>query len=119
MEKNIKELAALFKALSDPTRLKMVMLIKTYQNNLCVGILAQKMGITQPAVSQHLKILKNAGLVEADRIGYHIHYSVNNEALDRLGIRVNEVISKLSVDCEMKDQCKTNSDAINCIEEEA
>ena len=50
---------------------------------LCVNALASLLGVTQSAVSQHLRILKSIGLVKGERRGYHIHYFINSDALER------------------------------------
>jgi ArsR family transcriptional regulator len=80
-----EEQAALFKALSDPTRLKLVHILCHYSESpgLCVNALAQMLEITQSAVSQHLRILKNVGLVNGERQGYHVHYTVDMDAIKR------------------------------------
>jgi ArsR family transcriptional regulator len=85
MKDTVNEQAAIFGALADPTRLKLLKLLHSQQESdaLCVGALTNLLGITQPAVSQHLRILKSAGLVSGERRGYHIHYSVNLEAMKR------------------------------------
>jgi len=70
------------KALADEKRLKILqMLIGT---NLCVGSLANHLGISKPAVSQHLRILRKAGLVKGEKRGYWTHYMVNRRALARI-----------------------------------
>ncbi len=71
------------KALADPSRMRIMELLSG--RNYCVGVLGQILGISAPAVSQHMKILQEAGLVEADKIGYHTHYRVNRELLRRTG----------------------------------
>ena len=71
-------MADLFKALSDPTRLKIINLL-TKSENLCVGIIAEKTGMSQPAISQHLKTLKTAGILDARKMGPEVHYSINPE----------------------------------------
>ena len=75
------ELALIFKALAAPARITMIQLLKN--RALCVGALAKILGITPGAVSQHLGILKDAGLVEAEKRGYFMHYHVNSKTLDR------------------------------------
>ncbi|MBR0215059.1 MAG: winged helix-turn-helix transcriptional regulator [Solobacterium sp.] len=76
------DLAIMLKALGEPTR------FSVFQNLLirkhCVRSLARKLGITESAVSQHMKVLKEAGLVYGERYGYHIHYLPKQEALDEL-----------------------------------
>jgi DNA-binding transcriptional ArsR family regulator len=74
-----RELALMFKALAAPARIKMVQLLKN--RALCVGAMAKKLGITPGAVSQHLGILKEAGLVEGEKRGYFMHYRVNQTML--------------------------------------
>jgi DNA-binding transcriptional ArsR family regulator len=78
-----EEQAAIFAAFSDPTRLKLVHLL-AYQEipgAMCVNALADALGVTQSAVSQHLRILKSIGLVTGERRGYRIHYAINNDVL--------------------------------------
>jgi DNA-binding transcriptional ArsR family regulator len=81
--KNIEELATLFGVLSDPTRLKLLRLLSAQKepNALCVNALAYQLGVTQSAISQHLRLLKSAGLVKGERRGYRIHYFLNEGAL--------------------------------------
>jgi len=70
-----KELARIFGLLSADTRIRIVQLLK--RRSLCVGALSTRLGITQGAVSQHLRLLRDAGVVVADRQGYYVHYRVN------------------------------------------
>lgn len=76
------KLTRLFKALSVETRVEMIELLK--HRSLCVNSLAKTLGITPAAVSQHLRVLRDADLVVADRKGYFVHYRVNREALERM-----------------------------------
>jgi len=80
-----EEQAAVFAALADPTRLKLVKLLcrQNEPNALCVNALAALLGVTQSAVSQHLRVLRGIGLVKGERRGYRIHYFVNRDALER------------------------------------
>ena len=75
-----KDMVKLFKALSVETRLRIVQLLS--RHTLCVGALSNLLGISAGAVSQHLRILRDAGLVEAERRGYFIHYYVAPGAAD-------------------------------------
>jgi ArsR family transcriptional regulator len=81
--KSIDDQAALFGVLADPTRLKLLRLLARQRepNALCVNALAYQLGVTQSAVSQHLRVLKSAGLVKGERRGYRIHYFLNQETL--------------------------------------
>jgi ArsR family transcriptional regulator len=78
-----ESLAEIFKALGDPTRVKIIRLLSSKRSVLCVGALAHRLGISQPAVSQHLRILKNAGILEAHRLGFHMHYVFNPTLLHK------------------------------------
>lgn len=82
---DIETLLSFFAALADPTRLRLVRLLchQREPDALCVNALALRLGVTQPAVSQHLRVLRSAGLVEAERRGYRVHYFVNHVALRR------------------------------------
>ncbi len=56
-----------------------------------VNALAKKIGITQSAISQHLRVLKAAGLVKDERKGYWIHYSLNLPVLEKCRQRLNRI----------------------------
>lgn len=72
--------ADLFKALADPTRLHMIQLLAKKQR-LCVNELAEQLSVSQSAVSQHLRILRQLDLVSSERMGYHIHYQLKHATL--------------------------------------
>jgi ArsR family transcriptional regulator len=76
-------LAALFKALADPTRVAIVNRLATGEE-CCVCDLTAAFELSQPTVSHHLRILRNAGLVEAERRGTWAYYRLVPEAIDRL-----------------------------------
>ncbi|MFC2006490.1 ArsR/SmtB family transcription factor [Chloroflexota bacterium] len=95
LKENTEEQATVFTVLSDPTRLRLVKLLgrQPDQDALCVNALAGSLGVTQSAVSQHLRILKSIGLVTGERRGYHIHYFVNYEALEYCRNLVSTVLT--------------------------
>lgn len=74
-----EQLARIMKVLSVGTRVRIVQLLKG--RALCVGALAAQLDVTQGAVSQHLRILRDAGLVAAEKRGYFVHYRLNGPAL--------------------------------------
>ena len=76
------EYISILKVLADDTRLKLVQLLLTH--NFCVRALARKLQISEAAVSQHLKILRQAGLLVGEKKGYFMHYGVDREALRAL-----------------------------------
>jgi len=70
----------IFKALSVESRVRILELIKS--RSLCVNALAHILGITPAAVSQHLRILRDSGVLNAEKRGYFVHYSVNMKVLN-------------------------------------
>lgn len=90
----IEELAAMFKVLSDPTRLRLVKLLGIHEGSLCVNALAHKLGVTQSAVSQHLRVLRQAGLVHGDRRGYRVHYSLDWSRLEQVKEHLTEALGE-------------------------
>ena len=76
---NPEKLARIFKTLSVETRVRIIDLLK--HRSLCVNALARALEITPAAVSQHLRILRNADIVTAEKRGYFVHYNVNEATL--------------------------------------
>jgi len=74
-----RELARLLKVLSVGTRVQIVQLLKG--RALCVKALATRLDVTQGAVSQHLRIMRGAGLVIDEKRGYYVHYRLNEDTL--------------------------------------
>ncbi len=74
-----ERLARIFKVLSVDTRVRMVEMLK--RRTLCVNALARALDITPAAVSQHLRVLRDADLVRAEKKGYYVHYRVNDATL--------------------------------------
>jgi ArsR family transcriptional regulator, arsenate/arsenite/antimonite-responsive transcriptional repressor len=77
------QLAAQFKALADPTRVAIVNHLSTAEE-LCVCNLVDAFELSQPTISHHLKILREAGLVESSRRGTWAFYRLVPEALEAL-----------------------------------
>ncbi len=75
------EPSEIFKVLGVETRVKIIELLKS-EGPLGAKSIAESIGITTAAASQHLKILKQAGFVRNERKGYWIPYSINEEALE-------------------------------------
>jgi len=94
MNEDTEEQVALFKALADPTRLNLVKLLcrQRKPNALCVNALAYRLGISQSAVSQHLRVLKNMGLVKGERRGYRVHYFINPDTIKHFRILVSSAL---------------------------
>lgn len=75
-------------ALSDPTRREILRILR--KNNLTAGEIAEHFNITKPSISHHLNVLKQAGLVDSEKKGQQIEYSINTTVLqDILGYIAN------------------------------
>jgi DNA-binding transcriptional ArsR family regulator len=77
---NENHAAEVFRALSVPSRMQILLLLKS-SGPLPVKTIAETLDMTSPAVSQHLKVLRQAGLVQSERQGYFVPYAVDAEAL--------------------------------------
>ena len=78
-----RDLAGLFKALADPTRVAIVNRLASGES-CCVCDLTGAFELSQPTVSHHLRILRDAGLVEAERRGTWAYYRLVPDAIERL-----------------------------------
>lgn len=87
-----RDMAEAFKVLSDANRLRILFLLATDTTGaLGVSELASRVGISQPAVSQHLKILKSDGLVESERVGFHVYFTLNRARMFRIAEQFEQV----------------------------
>lgn len=82
-----EQLAVALKALADPVRLRLFTWLAT-SDEVCVCDFPD-VGVSQPTVSHHLKKLREAGLVEAERRGTWVHYRTVDGALDQLGALIS------------------------------
>jgi ArsR family transcriptional regulator, arsenate/arsenite/antimonite-responsive transcriptional repressor len=84
-KKKTEEQTQLFAALSDPTRLRLLHLLchQSTPGCYCVNNLSELLGITQPAVSQHLRVLKSVGLITGEKRGFYMHYQIDPEGIKR------------------------------------
>jgi ArsR family transcriptional regulator len=79
------DLASILKALADPTRLRLVSMVAAHEGGeACVCDLTDPLGLTQPTISHHLKILVDAGIFTRDKRGKWAYYALVPSALDSL-----------------------------------
>jgi DNA-binding transcriptional ArsR family regulator len=94
---------ALLKALSVEPRAKMIVLLS--RRCLCAGALARLLDITPGAVSQHLKVLKDCGLVASERRGYFMHYRITDDAHERARKALDALFDKTADSRNKGGQC--------------
>ena len=107
------EQAELFKVLSVNTRISIIELLKQ-KGPLGANEMSEMLGITPSAVSQHLKILKHAGLVRNERKGYWIPYEINPDALEKCGDFLTSICT-----CGCKETGKFRDEELKKTEDKA
>ena len=87
--------AQVFKALSDPARVKILSMVATADGPVCACEFTPALSLSQATVSHHLKKLTKTGLLEREQRGKWAYFSLNADALERLAglIRIPEVVS--------------------------
>lgn len=90
-----------FKALGDETRFKIFLLLS--DNRICVKGLAKKLGISESAISQHIKVLREAQLLKGEKVGYYTHYHVQKEVLKELEGVIGELAKDVVNLNDLKD----------------
>jgi len=87
-------MAQVFKALGDPVRLRLVSLIGAHQGGeVCVCELTEAFDLTQPTISHHLKVLREAGIITSERRGTWVYYRLEPATLDRMGALLTAPLS--------------------------
>ncbi|MHB8792667.1 MAG: ArsR/SmtB family transcription factor [Thermoleophilia bacterium] len=89
-----KTLVAVFKALSDESRQKILLSLEE-DGETRVSELVRRFGISQPTMSHHLGVLRQAGLVEDRRVGQSVYYAVNRQWLQRC---CNDYLSRFQIE---------------------
>ena len=111
----MKKIANIFKALSDDTRLRVIKLLQ--DRELCVCELMQVLDMSQPRISRHLSVLKNAGLVNDRREGKWIHYSLRKETQGKeIKILLDAMVVMANDDAVVKADKKNLKKAIRLSE---
>jgi DNA-binding transcriptional ArsR family regulator len=103
--RDFEKLAFIFKTLSVETRVRIVQLLR--QRSLCVNALANRLGISAAAVSQHLRVLRTAGIVKAEKLGYYVHYRLNESTLAKWKDRADGLLAPGKCEREIKSKGAT------------
>jgi len=88
-------IAILAKAVAHPARIAIIQYLLSVETCIC-GDIVNELPLAQPTVSQHLKELKNAGIIKGDITGNAICYCLNQSAIDVLGLFFNSISLKLA-----------------------
>lgn len=90
------DIVQIFKALSDETRLQILVILSS--RKICAKGIARHLNISEAAVSQHLKILKEAGIITGEKIGYPVYYTLQKSALSEITSFVNDINNNIIPD---------------------
>ena len=87
------ELARAFKALGDPVRLRLLSMIASHAGEACVCDLTGSFEVSGPTISHHLRVLREAGLVDCERRGTWVYYRARADALRGLATHLAEPVT--------------------------
>ena len=110
----MEDLVKVFKALSDETRLKILLIIS--KRTSCQKGISRHLGISESAVSQHIKVLKESGIVTGIKQGYSVIYVINDDCFKEAKFflkMINDIEDDTFIDKEKLDAIRLNSCA-NC-----
>jgi len=104
----------LIHVITDETRFHLLQLLM--KHNFCVKALSKKLGISEPAVSQQIRILKQYQLITGVKIGYQMHYRVNSDLISSAMARFSEqmimvnvlpnLVHDIDCTCEFEAECR-------------
>lgn len=80
-EQEAEHFASIFKAMSHPVRVKMLDIIQCAQGEICVCDVESCFDLTQPTISHHLKILRDAGLIESEQRGLWVYHRIRPDTV--------------------------------------
>lgn len=110
----MEDLVKVFKVLSDETRLKILLIIS--KRTICQKGISRHLGISESAVSQHIKVLKESGIVTGIKQGYSVIYVINDDCFKEVKFflkMINDIEDDTFIDKEKLDAIRLNSCA-NC-----
>ncbi len=103
MNAEFTSLSRELKIMGDEKRFMIIRLL--LEHDLCVEALAQRVDISKSAVSQHLKVLRDAGLVRGEKRGYFTHYSVERERIQKIAAQLNTMAEIRKSHCKPGSHC--------------
>lgn len=113
----MNDIVQMLKALGDETRLKILIILS--QRQICAKGLAKHLNISEATVSQHIKILKDTGIITGEKVGYYVHYHLQQETLTEISKFVDQIGNgsekcsslkfEVSIPCDCKAICKSHS----------
>lgn len=118
------DVTPVLKAVADETRIQIISLL--LKHNYCVGALARRLNLSEAAISQHLKVLREAGLLIGEKRGYFMHYDVDRRQLHALAAKFEELAAIEREACnpeeencmqKKREKCHVYKSDMECSEE--
>jgi DNA-binding transcriptional ArsR family regulator len=100
------------KALCEPSRCRIVTLLS--QRAYCVSALATMLDLSAPAVSQHLRVLRDAGIVYCEKYGYHTHYLLDKEKLAQIADSILDLTREKPDNCHKRGPNCEAAETVGC-----
>ena len=100
------------KALCEPSRCRIVMLLA--QRAYCVSALATLLDLSAPAVSQHLRVLRDAGIVYCEKYGYHTHYLLDKEKIAQIAESILDLTREKPDNCHKRGPNCEAAETVGC-----
>jgi ArsR family transcriptional regulator len=97
----VEHIVQIFKALADETRLKILIILA--KRRICAKGIAKHLEISEAAVSQHLKVLKEASIIVGEKVGYYVHYDIQEPVLSEIIKFIEQMQHN-----QMQNGCKLN-----------
>ncbi|TQQ85339.1 ArsR family transcriptional regulator [Peptacetobacter hominis] len=112
----MQEIVKIFKALSDENRVRILVILS--QRNICRKGISRHLGISDSAVSQHISVLKSAGLITGVKEGYFVKYRINKDVfnegknflelfLDNNSVEINSLLKDGITELRCYSECKS------------
>lgn len=106
------ELTVVLKAISDETRMKIIRLL--LEHDYCVRGLAKRLNISESAVSQHVKVLKELDILIGNKRGYYIHYEVDRLMLHAIAKELEQLANIKSEGCNVVSEKTCKNERCQC-----
>ena len=106
------ELDRMLKALGEPMRLKIFQAL--LERKHCVRSLSKKFGISESAISQHMKVMKDAGLVYGEKYGYHTHYLLDKEKIAQIADSILDLTREKPDNCHKRGPNCEAAETVGC-----
>lgn len=104
--------------ITEPTRFKLIQLL--FEHHYCVKALSKKLGISEPAVSQHMRILKKYNVVRSQRIGYQVHHQINSSLISTILKELLEQLSQYPPETKMTNNWNCTCEFISeCVKKDS